>query len=319
MQKEKAPIGLYFLLIAVMASWGFNVTMTKVLVSYFPTVTMTSFRIFTAAITVIIILFITKKLRLPTKREFGLILLASIFNIVIHHFFLSNGLKLTTGTNAGLILGSAPIVVAIFSVLLLRERIGAWRALGFLAGIFGVSLVVLSNGTGISGISLGDIDIFIAMASQAFSFIIIKKLAGSMDTGLMTGYMLFLGSIMLFGLSRFMEPGGMSELVAVHSWKLWLLFVVSAVVATAFGNFVYNYAVGKIGPSRSAIFMNFNPLFSLIGALLFLGEAIKIPQLVGFVFIIIGVLLGSGALMDLIYERKKTKVRDPEKLLEKEV
>ncbi len=43
MQKEKAPIGLYFLLIAVMASWGFNVTMTKVLVSYFPTVTMTSF------------------------------------------------------------------------------------------------------------------------------------------------------------------------------------------------------------------------------------------------------------------------------------
>ncbi|HAC3595051.1 TPA_asm: EamA/RhaT family transporter, partial [Listeria monocytogenes] len=51
MQKEKAPIGLYFLLIAVMASWGFNVTMTKVLVSYFPTVTMTSFRIFTAAIT----------------------------------------------------------------------------------------------------------------------------------------------------------------------------------------------------------------------------------------------------------------------------
>lgn len=114
LQKEKAPIGLYFLLIAVMASWGFNVTMTKVLVSYFPTVTMTSFRIFTAAITVIIILFITKKLRLPTKQEFGLILLASIFNIVIHHFFLSNGLKLTTGTNAGLILGSAPIVVAIF-------------------------------------------------------------------------------------------------------------------------------------------------------------------------------------------------------------
>lgn len=62
MQKEKAPIGLYFLLIAVMASWGFNVTMTKVLVSYFPTVTMTSFRIFTAAITVIIILFINKKI-----------------------------------------------------------------------------------------------------------------------------------------------------------------------------------------------------------------------------------------------------------------
>lgn len=87
-----------------MASWGFNVTMTKVLVSYFPTVTMTSFRIFTAAITVIIILFITKKLRLPTKREFGLIFLASIFNIVIHHFFLSNGLKLTTGRMLGLFL-----------------------------------------------------------------------------------------------------------------------------------------------------------------------------------------------------------------------
>lgn len=52
-----------------MASWGFNVTMTKVLVSYFPTVTMTSFRIFTAAITVIIILFITK---ITTSDEAGI-------------------------------------------------------------------------------------------------------------------------------------------------------------------------------------------------------------------------------------------------------
>ncbi|MBC6296188.1 DMT family transporter [Listeria sp. FSL L7-1517] len=315
MQKEKAPIRLYFLLIAVMASWGFNVTMTKILVSYFPTVTMTSFRIFTAAITVIFILIITKKLRLPTRRELGYIILASIFNIVLHHFFLSNGLRMTSGTNAGLILGSAPIIVALFSVIFLRERIGIARAIGFLAGIFGVSLVVLSSGAGISGISTGDIYVFIAMASQAFSFIIIKKLAGSMDTGLMTGYMLFIGSIMLFGLSRLMEPNGISQLVAVDSWKLWLLFIVSAVVATAFGNFVYNYAVGKIGPSRSAIFMNFNPLFSLIGALLFLGESIKALQLIGFIFIIIGVLLGSGALMDIILERKKSKIRNPEKLL----
>lgn len=70
MQKEKAPIGLYFLLIAVMASWGFNVTMTKVLVSYFPTVTMTSFRIFTAAITVYYYFIYHKKI--TTSDEAGI-------------------------------------------------------------------------------------------------------------------------------------------------------------------------------------------------------------------------------------------------------
>lgn len=97
-----------------------------------------------------------------------------------------------------------------------------------------------------------------------------------MDMGLMIGYMLFFGLVMLFGLSCFMELGGMLELVVVYLWKLWFLFVVLVVVVMVFGNFVYNYVVGKIGLLCLVIFMNFNLLFLLIGVLFFFGEVIKI-------------------------------------------
>ncbi|WP_419180519.1 EamA family transporter [Bacillus salipaludis] len=46
--------------------------------------------------------------------------------------------------------------------------------------------------------------------------------------------------------------------------------------------------------TESAIFINLNPFFALVGAVLFLGEKISSPQIVGFLFILLGVLLGQG-------------------------
>ncbi|MBC1553989.1 DMT family transporter [Listeria booriae] len=312
MQKGKTPVTLYLLLVLVMASWGLNVTATKILVAHFPPITMTAFRIFTAAIVVFIFLIAIGKFRLPTRRELGYIVAGSLFNIFIHHYFLASGLTMTSGTNGGLILGIGPVLTAILAVIFLREAISAGQLIGLVAGLLGVSIVVLTGGQGLSGISLGDIYVFIAILSQCFSFIIIKRIAGTLDTRLMTAYMLLIGSVLLFFTSLIKEPDGLAQMSG-HSVSMWALFLVSAVCATAFGNLIYNFAVGQIGPSKTAIFMNLNPFFSLIGAALFLNEQISWMQILGFILIIIGVVLGSGALTELL--RTRNKVRDPEKIL----
>ncbi|MBC1513198.1 DMT family transporter [Listeria booriae] len=313
MQKGKTPVTLYLLLVLVMASWGLNVTATKILVAHFPPITMTAFRIFTAAIVVFIFLIAIGKFRLLTRRELGYIVAGSLFNIFIHHYFLASGLTMTSGTNGGLILGIGPVLTAILAVIFLREAISAGQLIGLVAGLLGVSIVVLTGGQGLSGISLGDIYVFIAILSQCFSFIIIKRIAGTLDTRLMTAYMLLIGSVLLFFTSLIKEPGGLAQMGG-HSVSMWALFLVSAVCATAFGNLIYNVAVGQIGPSKTAIFMNLNPFFSLIGAALFLNEQISWMQILGFILIIIGVVLGSGALTELL--RTRNKVRDPEKILD---
>ena len=295
------------MLVFVMAAWGFNVIATKIVVSHFSPVTITALRVFTAGISVFIILFFLKQIRIPTKREFIYIFFGGLFNVVGHHYFLSIGLSKTSASNGGLILGLGPLLTTIVAFLFLGNRITLLKILGILLGLTGVAFIVLEGNGGVSSISLGDLYVFFAILAQSISFALIKRISGTLDPRLMTGYMLVIGSIILFIISLVQEPNGLKS-IPNGSIAVWLIFLASAVIATAIGHTIYNYALGKVGVAESAIFINLNPFFALVGAVLFLGEKISFTQIFGFVFILVGVLFGSGALEEfIITSRQKRK------------
>ncbi|WP_254842659.1 DMT family transporter [Bacillus sp. MRMR6] len=301
----KGPqIQIYILLVFVMLSWGLNVTATKIVVAAFLPVTITALRIFTAAIAVFIILFFLKKIRIPTRSELGYIIIAAFLNVVGHHYFLSLGLAKTSASNGGLILGLGPILTTIAAFFFLKTRITFIQLFGIILGLTGVSFIVLIGQGGISTISIGDVYVFISIFTQAFSFVMIKKISNTLDPRLMTGYMLLIGSGILFLISLIQEPNGLSQLQH-GSFGIWVIFLSSAVIATAIGHTIYNYAIGKVGVSEAAIFINLSPFFSLVGAAFILGERITMTQILGFLFIILGVLLGSGALEEFSKHIKK--------------
>jgi len=78
-------------------------------------------------------------------------------------------------------------------------------------------------------------------------------------------------------------------------------------IGTAVGHMLYNYSVGKAGPSKAAIFMNLNTLFTLIGSSVFLGEVITSRHIYGLILIVGGVILGSGAAEDIWRKHKLKK------------
>lgn len=287
-----------------MIIWGLNVVATKILVENFMPVTMTSIRVFTAGISVLIILFMMKKIRKLTKKEFGYVFFGGLLNVVAHHYFLSIGVSQTSASNSGLILGMGPILTAILSVLFLGTGMTFIKVIGILSGLTGVSFIVFQSGGGFHGVSHGDFYIFLAILAQAASFILIKRASSTLDPRLMTGYMLVMGSIIIFIIGRFMEPNGLASMVH-HSVGIWAVFFASAIIATAMGHMLYNFALGEVGTTEAAIFLNLNPLFALIGASLFLGEKIVLTQVIGFVFILLGVVFGSGA-----FEEMSRKIRE---------
>ncbi|MGP7818483.1 DMT family transporter [Niallia sp. 01092] len=299
---------IYFILLCVMVTWGMNVIATKVLVANFLPTTMTAFRIFTAGICVFIILFSLKKVRMLTKKEWVYVCLGALFNVVGHHYFLSIGLKNTSATNGGLILGMGPLLSTILAIIFLRSAVTVSKMVGVFFGLLGVYFIVLKGANGWNGVSFGDLYMFISILSQAISFIMIKKVSNTLDPRLMTGFMLIIGSICLFMISLFTEPNGLASM-AKGSFSVWLIFFSSAIIATALGHMAYNYAVGKIGVTEAAIFINLNPFFALVGAVLFLGETIVLSQDTGFVFIIVGILLGSGALEEFIRKMKRNPLK----------
>ncbi len=289
-----------------MIAWGLNVIATKMVVTTFQPITITALRVFTASISVFVILLFLKKVRLPSRNEFIYIFVAAFFNIVCHHYFLSIGLLHTSASNGGLILGLGPILSTIVAFLFLKNRISLLQFLGILLGIAGVSFIVVVGNGGVKSISLGDIYVFLSILTQAFSFVMIKRISKTFDPSLMTGYMMLIGSIVLFVISLFKEPDGLKQL-SNGNVDIWIIFFASAIIATAIGHMIYNSAIGQVGVSEAAIFMNLNPLFALIGAVTFLGEKITVPQIFGFILIIFGVLLGSGALEEFIHQTKQKK------------
>lgn len=294
---------IYAILTTAMLIWGFNLPLLKYLLTEVDPVTMTAFRLLLAGGSVFVILAAIKLVRLPTKNEWKYILGGALLNVVFHHYFLNMGLARTTGTNAALILGTGPVLTAITVALIFRNFPSKVQWTGFGLGLIGMSVVVLAGG-GLGSLSIGDAFVFISIFAQVLSFLIIAKAAKTLDPRIMTAYMLIVGSIVLIIVSAIQEPGEMRVFFEVPP-IFWLAFAASGIIGTAVGHMLYNYSVGKVGPSKAAIFINFNTMFSLIGTALFLGEVITGQHLLGLAFIIAGVILGSGAAEDLWKQRKR--------------
>lgn len=278
---------IYGILVFVMFIWGFNLPAVKYLVSEVQPVTMTAFRIFVASLTVFAILGVFKLVRKPSTQEWKYIVLGAMLNVVGHHYFLSIGLTQTAGSTAGLILGTGPVLTAVLVSLLLRIYPSKLQWLGFVLGLGGVSATILAGGEGAGGFSLGDIFVFLAILTQVFSFIVISKAAKTLDPRLLTAYMFLVGSVVLFLISLVQEPGEIVEFLDVPP-LFWLAFFGSGMIGTAVGHMLYNYSVGQAGPSKAAIFINLNTLFTLVGSSVFLGEDITTRHIFGLVLIVAG-------------------------------
>lgn len=292
---------IYFLLMMVMIIWGFNVSAVKVLVMNIDPILLTSVRIFTAGITVLIICKFLKIFRLPNKKELYMIIIISIFNVVTHHMFVAIGLNETSAVNSGLILGMGPLLTMILALYFIDKKVVTMKIIGFILGFVGIVITTLSSSTRFTKLSIGDFLVFLGVLTQAISFIQISKMDPKLDPRLLTGYMLVFGSVLVFIFS-FYNTSNIGQITKLFDWKLGLIFLYSAVVATACGHMIYNFAIKKVGPAESAIFINFNTVFALLGAVLFLKEQITIGHLIGLLFIVLGVIIGSGGI-DFIKKR----------------
>ena len=274
-------IKIYIILFGLMIIWGFNVSILKLVVENVAPITVTSFRIFIAALTVFLILGFMRRIRWPYKKEWVYILTGSCLSVIFHHYLLADGLNKTSATNAGLILGMGPLLTALLSMLFFKKRPTLIAALGFILGGIGVSVIVLFGSGRLQSINLGDLEIFLCILSQACSFILINKATKTMDPILLTGYMLLIGSFVLFIISIGVEPDGIETLITATP-MLWIAFILSGVLATGVGQTVYNYTIGQVGAAEASIFLNLSTFFSVVGASLLINETIVPAHFIGF-------------------------------------
>lgn len=106
------------------------------------------------------------------------------------------GLKYTTPINAALLITVVPILVFVFSAIILKERITLIKILGITLGFAGVMTIILNRGPVSINIHTlkGDILVFLNSASYAYYLVKVKPLFKKYNPVTITKWMFFLVS-----------------------------------------------------------------------------------------------------------------------------
>lgn len=303
--KQNKNMLIYLLVFTIMVLWGLNIVILKLLVTELPPATMTAFRVMIAGITTLCILILTRSFRRMTRQEWIYTLLGTLFGVVLHHSLLAISLTMIDASSAALILALVPLTTVILAIFFLGEKLTGARLLGIALALVGVFFIQGKSFTSFQ-FSLGEVLIFTSMLVQAISFIFIKKATATIDSKQVTTMMFLTGSIGLVVLSFIIEPGSFSQMFTAKPF-IYVLFIFSGMVVTGFGYIVYNSAIQQIGAGQTVIFNNFVPFFGVVFSVIFLNEMITASQVIGFIFVVIGVLFGTGYIEFIFSQRNRRK------------
>lgn len=197
-------------------------------------------------------------------------------------------LEITLATNVAFIVCTAPLLTTILSLLIYKKE-KATRSLigGSLLALVGVALVVY-NGSFVLKISpLGDFLTLLAALSWAFYSLIMKKMANRYRTTFITRKIFFYGVLTILPAFLFRPWQSAFSLLLEPSVLFNLLFL--GVLASLACFVVWNMVLKQLGTVRASNYIYLNPLFTLVGSAVFLGEQLTIVALMGAVLILGGV------------------------------
>lgn len=203
-----------------------------------------------------------------------------------YQLFFVGGVALTSVSNGALIIGMTPVVVAIASALLGRERISRWHWIGAAISMIGIYFVV-GLGASFGGASLrGDLLMMLSVACWTAYTIGASRLTERHSPLYVTGMTMAIGTVpyILIALPQCLRV----DWTALSAF-VWTSLVSSAVFALCVAYLIWYAAVQRIGPARTSAYSNLVPIVAMTVAALWLGEPIPAAKALGAVAVLSGV------------------------------
>ena len=200
-------------------------------------------------------------------------------------------LKYTTAINSSIIAATNPMVTTLLAVLFLRSRLGPKQIFGILLSFVGVILTI--TGADFSALrsfdfNTGDIWMLAAVTAWAAYSVFSKSKGRGIQPIVLTYYSFLVCTILLIPFVIYEKPW---EYLLTIPASAHLAVLYMSVFPSVIGYLVQQMAIKEIGPSRASIFVNLVPVFSIILAVLILGEALESVKLLTTALIIAGVYI----------------------------
>jgi drug/metabolite transporter (DMT)-like permease len=277
------------LLFAMAVIWGVNFVVVKYATHIFNPVAFTGLRVGTAATFLVAFAYARGGFTLSRHDVIRLLFLGVIGNGLYQLFFV-HGVARTRAGNASLIVGAAPAFIALVARARGLERVKRMTLAGIALSVIGVALVIAGSATSSNGEAtlLGSVLVFLGVLSWTAYTIMLQPYTKRIDVVQLAAVTMVGGAVPLLIAS-------MPALIATD-WSSvgaggWLALFYSSVISMGVAYFFWYRGLRVLGPTRTAVYSNLQPIVALVAAWAFLGEIPTIFQGVGAVTIIAGVFL----------------------------
>lgn len=247
-----------------------------------------SFLRFLVASAVLLPLFFKSKIKL--NRDLLILVLISLI-LTLNILAFAYGIKLTTATISSLLYVMAPVLIAIFSYFLIKEKITYLKIVGILLGILGAGLViilpVIQRGNPFAGNLWGNVLILIGVFSTALYTTISKRLHVKFSPIQVTTVFSLTTCLTMLFLSI---PEVLSKPNLVFNLSNQALFAVLYVgaVCTAIFYLLYQYAIKHGSPLVASTVLFLLPFSTITWAGIILGERLTWLLVIGAMLVLLG-------------------------------
>ncbi len=282
----------YTLLVLACVFWGVGFPIAKIGVEYIHPFSFAFIRFFLVSIFFILFFKLSPfNLVLKLKENFYILFFMALTGILLYGIFFLFALKFAKASDVSLISGANPIITSIVAYLILKEKTGALGVLGILISFLGVAFIV-SNGTINTLVNFsfnsGDLLMLFATTMWAFYSVLTKKALLRLDIFEAVCLTSFIGSLMFLPLAIAFGHFQNFEKYPISGW-LSIMYMVF--FSTIFAFSAWYKGIEQIGASRSSIFVNLVPVFGVLTSIVLLKESLKLYEILGGTFVILGVIL----------------------------
>jgi drug/metabolite transporter (DMT)-like permease len=196
------------------------------------------------------------------KKDYPIIILCAILGAALNMLLFFHGLSLTSPIDASIISTCIPVMVLIFSALILKEKITNYKLVGIAIGGLGAFLLVwYGNKTEGTSSLLGNIMVFANTCSYALYLVLIKPLMMKYNPITIISWVFLLGFI-------FVLPFGIKDAINTNYDAFTLqtyLGIGYVIIGTTFLTYLFNiYALQHVASSVAGSYVYLQPAVSFI-------------------------------------------------------
>ena len=248
-----------------------------------------------------------KEFKKMDKKQFLYAIFQALFGIIIFRIFMIIGLRYLKAGHAGLLTSSSPVILTIFSIVILKEKptLSGLFALGLaLAG-----LVLINSGqseeSGNTEI-IGIICLLVSAVGEAF-LTIFRKLAGGTIPSPLNAFILSLIGTIFFAPFCLIEF--LSNKIGAIGTGQWLVLLYYGAAATGFAYILWGDGAIRISGNKTGIYMAMMPIASVTLSRLILSEHLENRQLIGGLIIVAAIILSEIKSISRIGKNKEKNIK----------